>query len=395
LTHTLDELRALIMAEDQQIIEHLAARMNLVRQVGELKRDSAIAVMQPGQVAAVLDRAAARADEYGLPQQFARDLFSAVIAEACRVEEAVLTQAGVAAGRDGQPAEPATALIIGGLGHAAAVLMDWLHRLGVSCIVTDGRPSAAADFTADATRPSARLRAAVRASEIVVLATPHQVSVACLAEIGPLLAEDAVLVDLLSVKSGYARALADLGLPCSAVGLNPMYGPGLSPARPHGLAVQLQPGPPATRLLAGLDQAGVSLLRLATAADHDRICAQWQALPHAAVLSFGAALHALHGEASAAARDIAPPPFRALCALLGRMLALSPETYSEVQEQNPFAAEARATLAEAVAATVSAGTSPWLALREQAGHAFSDDGPEIWAPVFQRLANSLLDGTQP
>jgi hypothetical protein len=66
-----------------------------------------------------------------------------------------------------------------------------------------------------------------------------------------------------------------------------------------------------------------------------------------------------------------------------------------VQEQNPFAAEARATLAEAVAATVSAGTSPWLALREQAGHAFSDDGPEIWAPVFQRLANSLLDGTQP
>jgi prephenate dehydrogenase len=387
-------LRALIAAEDQQIIEHLAARMSLVRLVGELKRDSAMAVMQPGQVSAVLDRAAVRADEHGLSQQFARDLFSAVIQEACRVEEAVLNKVGCASGRDEQPDMPATALILGGMGHAASVLMDWLRRLGVSCTIADVRPSAGAGFTADVTRPSGRLRSAVRESEIVVLATPHQVSVDCLATIGPLLTKDAVLVDLLSVKSGYAQALVSLGLPCSAIGLNPMYGPGLSPARPHGLAVQLQPGPPATQFLAGLERAGVSLLRLETAADHDRICAQWQALPHAAVLSFGAALHALQGEAGAAARDIAPPPFLALCALLGRMLAMSPETYAEVQDQNQFAAEARAKLAEAVAAVVSGGTSSWPALRQQAEQAFSADGLEIWAPAFQRLADSLMDGTR-
>lgn len=379
------------MAEDQQIIEHLAARMSLVRLVGEHKRDSAIPVMQPGQVSAVLDRAAARADEHGLSQRFARNLFGIVIQEACRVEEAMANQVGFESDGDG----PTKALIIGGMGSAASVVMNWLRRLGISCTVTDLVPPAAGGFAADVTRPSDRLISAVRGSEIVVLATPHDVSMNCLSKIGPLLAEDAVLVDLLSVKSRYARALAKLRLQCSAVGLNPMYGPGLSPTRPRGLAVQLQLGGRASHLLEGLETAGVSLLHLATAEDHDRMCAQWQALPHAAVLSFGAALHALQGNANVAARGIAPPPFQALCALLGRMLAMNPETYAEVQDQNQFAAEARARLAEAVQALVRGGTSPWSAVWEQAGQAFSADDLGIWEAAFQSLAGSLMDGSQP
>ena len=317
MTRTLDELRSLIMAEDQQIIEHLAARMNLVRLVGEHKRDSAIPVMQPGQVSAVLDRAAARADEHGLSQRFARVLFDVIIQEACRVEETVASQAGLGSDHVG----PTKALIIGGMGSAACVAMDWLVRARISCAVADLVPPATGGFAADAIRPSKRLISAVRESEVVVLATPHDVTMECLPEIGPLLADDAVLVDLLSVKSRYARALADLRLPCAAVGLNPMYGPGLSPARPRGLAVQLRSAGRSSQFLADLERAGISLLRLATAEDHDRMCAQWQALPHAAVISFGAALNALQADATAVARDFAPPPFQALCALLGRALA--------------------------------------------------------------------------
>lgn len=388
MTHTLDELRSLIMAEDQQIIEHLAARMNLVRLVGEHKRDSAIPVMQPGQVTAVLDRAAARADEHGLSQRFAKELFSVVIKEACRVEETVGGRAGLESDRGG----PARALVIGGMGHAASVVTDWLGRLGASCTVADLAPPATGGFAADATRPSKRLSAAVRESDIVVLATPHDVSVGCLPKIGPLLAENAVLVDLLSVKSRYARELTSLNLPCSAVGLNPMYGSGLSPARPRGLAVELRPGRPCAGLLDGLERAGISLLRLATAEDHDRLCARWQALPHAAVLSFGAALDTLAGDAAVATHEFAPPPFQALCALLGRMLATSVQTYAEVQYENEFAAQARGSLGEAVQALVSGGTASWAELWQQAGQGVGADCLLMWEAAFQRLAGRLMDG---
>ena len=391
MTYSLDELRSLIKAEDQQIIEHLAARMSLVRLVGEHKRDNALPVMQAGQVSVVLDRAAARAAEHGLSQQFARDLFGIVIQESCRVEDDLASQASVE--QDG--AGPEGALIIGGMGHAAAVAVDWLRRLRMSCTVADVVPTAAGGFVADVTRPSERLISAVLESKIVVLATPYAVSMECLPTIGPLLGPDAVLVDMLSVKARYARALADLQLPCSAVGLNPMYGAGLSPARPRGLAVELQPGHGSGPLLKELERAGISLLHLATAEDHDRVCARWQALPHAAVLAFGAALQALPGGTDAAARDMAPPPFQALCALLGRMLAMSAETYAEVQVQNQFAAEARAGLAAAVQALARGGASSWSALRQEADQALSPDDRQMWEAAFQGLAGLLMDGSRP
>jgi hypothetical protein len=81
-------------------------------------------------------------------------------------------------------------------------------------------------------------------------------------------------------------------------------------------------------------------------------------------------------------RKLAPPPFQALCALLGRMLALSPQTYAEVQDQNEYAAEARARLGDAMGALAGGGAGAWAAAWQQADKAVGAEDLGMWRPPF-------------
>lgn len=95
LTRLRDELDEI----DGRLLAALADRLACCRRVAELKRTHGIAMMQPGRVAQVLDRAAAYADGHGMDPTFVRDLYERLIAEACRVEDEII---------DGQVAESAS-----------------------------------------------------------------------------------------------------------------------------------------------------------------------------------------------------------------------------------------------------------------------------------------------
>lgn len=86
-TDGLDGLRRQIDRIDDRIIDLLAERFALLREVAAYKRPRGIPVVIPERIEEVVERCAARGAQRGLDAQMLRDIYRRVIAEACAVEE--------------------------------------------------------------------------------------------------------------------------------------------------------------------------------------------------------------------------------------------------------------------------------------------------------------------
>jgi len=82
---------------DRKLIDTLAERFAICRQVAEYKAERQIPMMQPGRVLEVKTRAAQRAGQAGLTEQFALKLYDLIISEACRMEDEIIEAAAVTA----------------------------------------------------------------------------------------------------------------------------------------------------------------------------------------------------------------------------------------------------------------------------------------------------------
>jgi chorismate mutase-like protein len=77
---------------DERLMALLAQRFSICRQVAVYKAATGTPMMQSGRIAEVKDKARARAVANGLSEEFARDLYDAIISEACRLEIAIIEQ---------------------------------------------------------------------------------------------------------------------------------------------------------------------------------------------------------------------------------------------------------------------------------------------------------------
>ncbi len=106
---------------DEQLLDALAERIAICRDVAGWKREQGIPMMQPDRVAAVEERWAELAAGRGLDAGFARTLAHAVIAEGCRVEDEI-----IGAADDGQPGEQPSVFARSAVGidHVAIAVRD-------------------------------------------------------------------------------------------------------------------------------------------------------------------------------------------------------------------------------------------------------------------------------
>lgn len=118
-TDALAALRERIDRVDAQLVSALAERTAICREVAELKAAQGIPMMQPDRVAAVEARWAELAGERGLDEDFARSLARAVVAESCRVEGAMLSDAET--GANGASVFARSAM---GIDHVAIAVRD-------------------------------------------------------------------------------------------------------------------------------------------------------------------------------------------------------------------------------------------------------------------------------
>jgi prephenate dehydrogenase len=178
---------------------------------------------------------------------------------------------------------------------------------------------------------------------------PEPVALLAIGRLVGTLRPDALIVDTSSVKSTVVPALhaaVMIAGEAEALSLNPMFAPSLGFAGHPVASVVVRDGQRGRALCDLIEQWGARVVNV-TADQHDRLAAAAQALTHAAVIAFGAALAELDVDIADLDR-IAPPPHTALLSLLARITSGAPEVYWDVQAANPYAPAARRALSRGV-----------------------------------------------
>jgi chorismate mutase len=86
----LSNFRAALDRVDTQLIELLGQRFEICRKVANYKKKNNVPMMQPDRVKAVHERIAELARLNSVNPKFVQDLYTLVIAEACRLEDEII-----------------------------------------------------------------------------------------------------------------------------------------------------------------------------------------------------------------------------------------------------------------------------------------------------------------
>lgn len=113
----LTEYRAEIDALDDQLVRVLARRFAVCREVAEYKASTGVPMMQPQRVTTVKQRAGERAARYGLPAALVEQLYDAMVAAICAMEDEIIAE------RSGQ-ARPAPPVFVGGDDRSGTTLVS-------------------------------------------------------------------------------------------------------------------------------------------------------------------------------------------------------------------------------------------------------------------------------
>ena len=86
----LEKFRSELNEIDKNLIDLLGRRFEIIREVGEYKKEKNIPMMQSKRVDEVKDRCAIMGEEQGLDGDFIRGLYTLIIDEACRIEDNII-----------------------------------------------------------------------------------------------------------------------------------------------------------------------------------------------------------------------------------------------------------------------------------------------------------------
>lgn len=173
---------------------------------------------------------------------------------------------------------------------------------------------------------------------VVIFVVPHNVAPSVIGEWGEYLSDQHLLIDLSSVKTQVAAAVAPIK--GEHLLIHPMWSPQVSSMAGQTMVVcgGGELGQRSREIVRLFEQSGVRLTYL-TVVEHDKIMAMIQVASHAALLAIGLA-HQRSGFPASLLSAVESPIYRMISAMIGRMLSHQPELYADIAIENPFGAEA-------------------------------------------------------
>ena len=369
---TLDELRARLTVLDRELVERMAERERLSREVAAVKRATGYPTRDFQRERDVLLRARAQATELGASPDLAEQIMSLLITDSLATQEKALVSARAAGSGK-------RALVIGGRGKMGGWFAEFLASQGYEVEIADpAGPIAGYAHRAD-------WHDGAIDQDVIVVATPLGITSALLADIARR-RPPGLIFDLGSIKTPLRAgltALRDSGLRVTS--LHPMFGPDthLLSGR-HVIFVDLghpQALAEAQQLFASTmaEQAVMSL------DEHDRLIAYVLGLSHAVNIAFFTAL-AESGEAAPRLAKLSSSTFDAQLDVASRVAAESPALYFEIQALNEYGGESLAALlfaVERLRATVRSGDEKGFAQMMTRGRAYLE-GRTSSAPGAQQ-----------
>jgi chorismate mutase/prephenate dehydrogenase len=324
---SLSALRAQIDALDHQIIELLARRMEIVRDLSAVKRAEGRRVRDPERERAVLEDRTRQGQARQLPPELVESLFRVVLRGSREYQAALKVELPVQTEQD-----PKTVAVIGGRGGMGRRLAELFRALGHRVLIADL-----------GTAPSPV--EAARAAQVTIVSVPISATLQVIDEVGPHVPADGLLMDVTSLKQApLARMLAASA--ASVVGTHPMFGPGVHTFQ--GQRVVLCPGR-GDGWLAWLERA-LSASGLVTthssAEEHDRAMALVQVLTHFQTQVLGLTLADL-GRPLAESLRFTSPAYLIELYVAARHFAQDPALYGPIEMENPLTPEVTRAFARA------------------------------------------------
>jgi prephenate dehydrogenase len=194
----------------------------------------------------------------------------------------------------------------------------------------------------DIAEPSAGAERSIRRAQCVLLCVPEPTILTAIPLVRQLVQRDHLAVDIASVRTRIGEVLKVAPGPGGYLGVHPMFGPVADFAQRNVCIIPFAENGRSRWFTQLLMRWGARLTTL-TAREHDRVTAYTQALPHAAILSFAAALTQA-GEPHDLTLRLATPIHTTMLALAARIVSGEPSLYWTIQADNPYAAEARELL---------------------------------------------------
>ena len=332
-------LRAMVDAVDHDLLQLIARRMGLVGEIAATKREQGLRIRDPEREREVLADRTRLAEELGLPRGEMESMFRLLL-RASRDHQATLRT-------EVAPNEhPRTVAIIGGHGK--------MGRLFAGMFADTGNPVLVADVDTALTPAAAAAEA-----DVVVIGVPIDVTERVIAEVGPYVREDALLMDITSVKEAPVAAML-ASTRASVVGTHPMFGPSVHTLQGQRVVVCRARGDAWAEWLTHVLSARGLLVTETTAAQHDRAMSIVQVLTHFQTQVQGLTLARL-GLPLEETMKFTSPVYLLELFVTARHFAQSPQLYGPIEMRNPRSrevTEAFGVAARELADVIARGDQP-------------------------------------
>jgi chorismate mutase/prephenate dehydrogenase len=298
---------------DRDLLQIVARRMALVGEIAAYKRQHALRIRDAQREREILDDRCRRAEEMGLPRGEMESLFR-VLMRASRDHQASL--------RAELPySTPSrTVAVIGGHGGMGTIMARLFGDLGHQVIVSDLDTSLSAGDAASV-------------ADVVVVSVPIDVTETVIRDVGPRLREDALLMDVTSIKQAPVAAMLE-STKASVVGTHPMFGPSVHSLQGQRVVVCRARGDAWADWVTHMFQARGLTVQEASAEHHDRVMAVVQVLTHFQTQVLGLTL-ARSGTPLNETLRFTSPAYLMELYVTARHFDQSPDLYGPIEMRNP------------------------------------------------------------
>ncbi|GLC25873.1 bifunctional chorismate mutase/prephenate dehydrogenase [Roseisolibacter agri] len=306
-------LRATIDALDRELLQLTARRMAVVAEVAAYKRAHGMRVRDPAREREVLAERTRDAAELGLPVGEVEAIFRLLLRASREHQSALRAEVP-----PGEP--PRTVAIVGGHGRIGRVMARLFGDLGHRVLVAD------VDTEIGAAEAAA-------AADVVIVSVPIDVTEQVITTIGPHVREDALLMDVTSVKRAPVEAML-AATRASVVGTHPMFGASVHSLQGQRVVLCRGRGDAWADWLARTFTARGLVVTEATPAHHDRVMAIVQVLTHFQTQVLGLTL-ARAGLPLEETLRFTSPAYLLELYVAARHFAQSPALYGPLEMRNP------------------------------------------------------------
>lgn len=354
-------LRALIDAVDHELLQLLSRRNGLVGEVAAYKREHGIQIRDRQREREIIADRRQRAAPLGLVPEVIESLFRLTLWASRDRQAALRAQVPLTA-------EPRTVAVIGGQGAMGGCMAKLFADLGHAVMITD----------LDTELTSAE---AAALADVVIISVPIDQTVEVIHQLGPLLRDESLLIDVTSIKCEPMRAMLE-ATNASVVGTHPLFGPSVHSLQGQRIVVTPGRGEQWAAWLDDMFRARGLIVKPTTPETHDRAMAVVQVLTHFAAEVMGKTL-ARAGISLAETLEFTSPVYMMELLMVGRHFAQSPELYASIQMSNPLADE----MTQAFLTSASEHCDAIAARDHEAVNAMFDEVREF----FGSFSNEALD----